>query len=81
MGGRSAPQHESNEPPHGGAGSREPGKTSRGARRRGNYIGSGSKTLALKINLGSTEKIIQGARKSRLNFEGSREPRHPPCRG
>ncbi len=30
---------------------------------------------ALNINLGSVEKIIRGARRSGLNFEGSREPR------
>ena len=36
---------------------------------------------ALKIDLGSIKKIIQGAWRSGLNFEGSREPRPPTCTG
>ena len=36
---------------------------------------------SIEINLRSIMKIIQGAGRLGLNYEGSREPRPPACRG
>ena len=56
-------------------GSREQKKLNREPPKKG--VGRQHKIIwgALKIDLGSIENIIQGAGRSGLNFDGSREPR------